>query len=257
MVADHLRPGYAPAMELDLIDVFANGSLSGNPLAVVRGGDALTTAQMLALTRWLGFSETTFLLPPSDPAADYHVRIFYPAGELPFAGHPTLGSAAAWLAAGGVPARHGVAVQRVNLARGGLVRPRPARHDPHLVNAAARGNGARNVDVAAGHWIEATAEDSHVHCFLRRARARRLRISGSGSRRRSSSSSSSRSSRSRSHGKCPHRWHGCQLRLRGHGGGCHCRGRRRGRRRGRLRRGHQRDCSEARARLRNGEAVAG
>ena len=123
MVADHLRPGYAPAMELDLIDVFANGSLSGNPLAVVRGGDALTTAQMLALTRWLGFSETTFLLPPSDPAADYHVRIFYPAGELPFAGHPTLGSAAAWLAAGGVPARHGVAVQQCGV---GLVDVRVA-----------------------------------------------------------------------------------------------------------------------------------
>lgn len=89
-------------MELDLIDVFATGPLSGNPLAVVRGCEGLDPAQMLALTRWLGFSETTFLLPPTDPAADYRVRIFYPAGELPFAGHPTLGSAAAWLAAGGV-----------------------------------------------------------------------------------------------------------------------------------------------------------
>lgn len=99
-------------MELDLIDVFAAGALTGNPLAVVRGGDALDTAQMLALTRWLGFSETTFLLPPTEPGADYAVRIFYPAGELPFAGHPTLGSAAAWLAAGGSPARGGVVVQQ-------------------------------------------------------------------------------------------------------------------------------------------------
>ena len=99
-------------MELDLIDVFAVGALSGNPLAVVRGGDTLDTAQMQALTRWLGFSETTFLLPPTDPGADYAVRIFYPAGELPFAGHPTLGSAAAWLAAGGVPARGDVVVQK-------------------------------------------------------------------------------------------------------------------------------------------------
>jgi PhzF family phenazine biosynthesis protein len=99
-------------MDLDLLDVFAGGALSGNPLAVVRGGEALDPAQMLALTRWLGFSETTFLLPPTDPGADYAVRIFYPAGELPFAGHPTLGSAAAWLAAGGVPARAGVVVQQ-------------------------------------------------------------------------------------------------------------------------------------------------
>src|SRR3546814_16609708 len=65
----------------------------------LRGGTGLTSEQMLALTQWLGFSETTFLLPPSDPAADYRLRIFYPAGELPFAGHPTLGSCHAWLAA--------------------------------------------------------------------------------------------------------------------------------------------------------------
>jgi len=90
-------------MKLDLVDVFADGALSGNPLAVVHGADEFAgdDAAMLALTRWLGFSETTFLLPPTDPGADYRVRIFYPAGELPFAGHPTLGSAAAWLAAGG------------------------------------------------------------------------------------------------------------------------------------------------------------
>ena len=88
-------------MKLDLLDVFCKGPLTGNPLAVVHGGDGLDTAQMLALTRWLGFSETTFLLPPSDPAADYRVRIFYAGGELPFAGHPTLGTCHAWLASGG------------------------------------------------------------------------------------------------------------------------------------------------------------
>lgn len=98
-------------MQIDLLDVFANGPLSGNPLAVVRGGEGLDAAAMQALTRWLGFSETTFLLPPTDPAADYRVRIFYPAGELPFAGHPTLGSAAAWLAAGGTPRSPGVVLQ--------------------------------------------------------------------------------------------------------------------------------------------------
>lgn len=108
-------------MLLDLVDVFASGQLTGNPLAVVRGGEGLSDAAMLSLTRWLGFSETTFLLPPTDPNADYRVRIFYPAGELPFAGHPTLGSAQAWLAAGGVPRRSGVVVQQCGI---GLVEVR-------------------------------------------------------------------------------------------------------------------------------------
>lgn len=95
----------------DLVDVFCDGPLSGNPLGVVHGGDDLTSEQMQAFTNWLGFSETTFLLPASDPAADYRVRIFYPGGELPFAGHPTLGSCHSWLKAGGRPAREGIAVQ--------------------------------------------------------------------------------------------------------------------------------------------------
>lgn len=108
-------------MKLDLVDVFCNGPLSGNPLGVVHGGEGLSTAQMQAITRWLGFSETTFLLPPTDPAADYRVRIFYPAGELPFAGHPTLGSAHAWLASGGVPRQAGRVVQECGV---GLVEVR-------------------------------------------------------------------------------------------------------------------------------------
>lgn len=99
-------------MTIDLVDVFGSGPLSGNPLAVVHGGAGLSDAQMLRLTQWLGFSETTFLLPPTDPAADYRVRIFYPAGELPFAGHPTLGSAFAWAAAGGVARQAGRVVQQ-------------------------------------------------------------------------------------------------------------------------------------------------
>ena len=94
-------------MKLDLIDVFGSQPFSGNPLGVVRGADDLDADQMLRLTQWLGFSETTFLLPPTVPGADYRVRIFYPAGELPFAGHPTLGSCHAWLAAGGRPKSHG------------------------------------------------------------------------------------------------------------------------------------------------------
>jgi len=108
---------------LDLVDVFGSAPLKGNPLAVVRGAETLDGTQMLALTRWLGFSETTFLLPPSDPAADYQVRIFYPAGELPFAGHPTLGSCHAWLEAGGRPKGEGVVVQECGV---GLVEVKQA-----------------------------------------------------------------------------------------------------------------------------------
>ncbi len=108
-------------MRLDLVDVFASTSMSGNPLGVVHAAGALDEAQMLALTQWLGFSETTFLLPPTSADADYRVRIFYPAGELPFAGHPTLGSCHAWLEAGGVPRREGVVVQECGI---GLVEVR-------------------------------------------------------------------------------------------------------------------------------------
>jgi PhzF family phenazine biosynthesis protein len=102
-------------MRLDLLDVFASGSLTGNPLAVVHGASGLGSDSMLRLTRWLGFSETTFLLPPRDPAADYRVRIFYPGGELPFAGHPTLGSARAWLASGGIARTPGRIVQECGI----------------------------------------------------------------------------------------------------------------------------------------------
>ncbi len=98
-------------MQLDLVDVFCTTAMSGNPLGVVRDAQGLDEAQMLALTQWLGFSETTFLLPPTSMEADYAVRIFYPAGELPFAGHPTLGSCHAWLKAGSRPKRRGVVVQ--------------------------------------------------------------------------------------------------------------------------------------------------
>ena len=86
------------------LDVFAPGPFSGNPLAVVFEADALSAAQMQQVTSWLNLSETTFLLRPTEPGADYRVRIFTPGGELPFAGHPTLGTCAAWLLQGGAPA---------------------------------------------------------------------------------------------------------------------------------------------------------
>jgi PhzF family phenazine biosynthesis protein len=85
------------------VDVFSAEPLRGNPVAVVHDAEGLTTEQMERFTRWTNLSEATFLLPPTEPAADYRVRIFTQAGELPFAGHPTLGTCHAWLAAGGGP----------------------------------------------------------------------------------------------------------------------------------------------------------
>jgi PhzF family phenazine biosynthesis protein len=90
-------------MRFSQVDVFSSQPLRGNPVAVVHGADALTDDQMAAFARWTNLSETTFLLTPTDPSADYRLRIWTPGGELPFAGHPTLGSAHAWLEAGGVP----------------------------------------------------------------------------------------------------------------------------------------------------------
>ena len=103
------------------LDVFSRQPLKGNPLAVVHAAEGLDEATLAAFARWTNLSETTFLLPPTQPGADYRVRIFTPGGELPFAGHPTLGSCAAWLAAGGVPAQAGVVVQECGV---GLVRIR-------------------------------------------------------------------------------------------------------------------------------------
>ena len=85
------------------VDVFSAEPWLGNPLAVVHDADGVGDAQMAELARWTNLSETTFLCTPTDPAADYRVRIWTTGGELPFAGHPTIGSAHAWLEAGGVP----------------------------------------------------------------------------------------------------------------------------------------------------------
>ena len=93
------------------VDVFGRAPLTGNPVAVVHDATGLDDDQMAAFARWTNLSETTFLLPPTAAAADYRLRIFTPAEELPFAGHPTLGSAHAWLARGGVPAEEGRVVQ--------------------------------------------------------------------------------------------------------------------------------------------------
>jgi PhzF family phenazine biosynthesis protein len=94
------------------IDVFTDEALFGNPVAVVHDAEGIDDETMRRFARWTNLSETTFLLAPTDPAADYRVRIFTPTTELPFAGHPTLGTCRAWLDAGGVPARPDVVMQQ-------------------------------------------------------------------------------------------------------------------------------------------------
>jgi len=106
------------------LDVFSDVPLIGNPLAVVLGADGLSDASMSAFANWTNLSETTFLLAPQHPEADYRVRIFTTTTELPFAGHPTLGSCHAWLEAGGVPKGQEI-VQECGV---GLVRIRRSDH---------------------------------------------------------------------------------------------------------------------------------
>lgn len=113
------------------LDVFSSRFMRGNALAVVHDADGVDDTELAAFARWTNLSETTFLLKPEAPEADYRVRIFTPGGELPFAGHPTLGSASAWLEAGGVPARSGRLVQECGA---GLV---PLRIDGERLSFAA------------------------------------------------------------------------------------------------------------------------
>ena len=94
------------------VDVFTSTPYFGNPLAVVLDGSGIDDAAMQRFAAWTNLSETTFVLPPTEPRAEYRVRIFTPGGELPFAGHPTLGSCHAWLQAGGKPKAAGHVVQQ-------------------------------------------------------------------------------------------------------------------------------------------------
>lgn len=93
------------------VDVFSDDPYLGNPVAVILDADRLSDEQMGRIARWTNLSETTFVLTPTADTADYRVRIFTPGGELPFAGHPTIGTAHAWLENGGSPKRPGVIVQ--------------------------------------------------------------------------------------------------------------------------------------------------
>jgi PhzF family phenazine biosynthesis protein len=150
----------------DQLDVFSAEPLKGNPLAVVHAAQGLTEATMAAFARWTNLSETTFLLPPVDPMADYRVRIFTPGGELPFAGHPTLGSCHAWLAAGGQPRHQGLVVQECGV---GLVRIRreaarlafaapPLRRtgpvDEALLARIAAGLGVTRAEILQHQWVD-------------------------------------------------------------------------------------------------------
>jgi PhzF family phenazine biosynthesis protein len=113
------------------VDVFSATPYLGNPVAVVLDGTDLTGEEMQRLARWTNLSETTFVLPPAVPEADYRLRIFSPGSELPFAGHPTLGSARAWLDNGGTPQNVGRIVQECGA---GLV---SVRHVEGVVSFAA------------------------------------------------------------------------------------------------------------------------
>ncbi|MEO0417345.1 MAG: PhzF family phenazine biosynthesis protein [Pseudomonadota bacterium] len=115
------------AMRFEMVDVFANGAFSGNPVAVVLDADDIDPALFPQITPWFNLSETTFLLRPTHPDADYRARIFTLEREMPFAGHPTLGSCQAWLSTGGQPKRDGVVVQECGA---GLVEIRQDAEDP-------------------------------------------------------------------------------------------------------------------------------
>lgn len=154
-----------PRFDFQQVDVFGATPLKGNPLAVVLGADGLSDDRMAAFANWTNLSETTFLLRPTDPAADYHVRIFTPSRELPFAGHPTLGSCHAWLQAGGVPKGADIvqecAVGLVPIRRGAgglafaappLVRSGPVA--PDLLERIHTGLGLPKEAVTNAHWVD-------------------------------------------------------------------------------------------------------
>ncbi len=152
------------------VDVFTDRPYLGNPLAVVLDGEGLSTEEMQHFTNWTNLSEATFLLPPSEEGraagADYRVRIFCPGRELPFAGHPTLGSCHAWLEAGGRPRTPGRIVQecgvglvtlwqdghRLAFAAPPLLKSGPL--DEADVELIARGLGIARTDIVGHAWCD-------------------------------------------------------------------------------------------------------
>jgi PhzF family phenazine biosynthesis protein len=149
------------------VDVFTTTPYAGNPVAVVLDGTGLSTEEMKRFAHWTNLSETTFVLPPTAPGADYRVRIFTPVLELPFAGHPTLGTCHAWLTiAGGTPGQNDVIVQEceagliaVRRTENGLafeapplVRSGPA--DEELAGRLASILGIDRTEVLAAEWVD-------------------------------------------------------------------------------------------------------
>ncbi|HEY0248789.1 MAG TPA: PhzF family phenazine biosynthesis protein [Gryllotalpicola sp.] len=148
------------------VDVFGREPLRGNPVAVVIDADGLTDAEMQRFATWTNLSETTFLLPPTTAGADYRVRIFTGSGELPFAGHPTLGTAHAWLGAGGRPATPGELVQEcgiglvtvrdddgvLSFAAPELLRSGPV--DEELLAQASTGLGIERSTIVSSQWVD-------------------------------------------------------------------------------------------------------
>ncbi|WP_105384697.1 PhzF family phenazine biosynthesis protein [Neorhizobium alkalisoli] len=154
-----------PRFSFQQVDVFSSRPLRGNPLAVVAAADTLTEAQMQAFANWTNLSETTFLLTPRDPKAHYRVRIFTPKQELPFAGHPTLGSCHVWLSQSGEVETDEV----VQECEAGLIRIRrdgkqlsfvapPLRRsgpvEPEIIERVARGLGIAQTAIKATSWVD-------------------------------------------------------------------------------------------------------
>ncbi|PPF82682.1 phenazine biosynthesis protein PhzF [Pseudoclavibacter sp. RFBJ3] len=148
------------------VDVFSESPYLGNPVAVILDGAGLTDDEMRHIARWTNLSETTFVLPTTDPGADYRLRIFTPGGELPFAGHPTLGSAHAWLERGGTPKNAGRVVQecgaglvevRIDEGRLAFAAPPTLRSgplEPELLARIVTAYGISADQVTAHQWID-------------------------------------------------------------------------------------------------------
>ena len=155
-----------PQYPFQLVDVFGEKPFTGNPLAVIALPEDRDAETLQQITRWLNLSETAFLLPTTTPNADYRVRIFTLDRELPFAGHPTLGSCHAWLAMGGCPKHPDVVFQECGagliavrrsaqglaFAAPPLIRSGPV--DPAKLDEACGVLGIKLADVVAARWID-------------------------------------------------------------------------------------------------------
>jgi PhzF family phenazine biosynthesis protein len=159
------QPDGSTTFAYQQVDVFSSKPLLGNPLPVVIGADALSDEQMLAFANWMNLSETTFLLKPKSPAADYRVRIFTRVREVPFAGHPTLGSCHVWLASGGVPKGREIVQEcglglihirraegRLSFAAPKLIRSGPI--EPEILARVIKGLDLAPDAITASNWVD-------------------------------------------------------------------------------------------------------